>query len=115
MEKTGFIPSLYPWPYGENKKQELLRFRNQFAMEHPGLELCVELHWRLFYYPILPSGETDRIVKENLSTIAFQGRYLPGAEPRARPAFPAHTRGHARLAPPQVAGRCARNRPPETL
>lgn len=74
LEKTGFIPSLYPWPYGEKKKRELLRFRNQFAMEHPGLELCVELHWRLFYYPILPSGETDRIVKKNLSTIAFHGR-----------------------------------------
>ncbi len=74
MEKLGFVPSLFPWPSGEKQKQRLIGFRNQFALENPATGLDVELHWRLFYYPILPSGETDRIVKENLSTIAFQGR-----------------------------------------
>lgn len=74
MEKLGFIPSLYPWPSGEKQKQRLIRFRNQFALENPATELDVELHWRLFYYPILPSGEMDRIVKENLATIEMQGR-----------------------------------------
>ncbi|MBW6499742.1 MAG: nucleotidyltransferase family protein, partial [Bacteroidales bacterium] len=74
LEKLGFVPSLFPWPSGEKQKQRLIGFRNQFALENPATGLDVELHWRLFYYPILPSGETDRIVKENLSTIAFQGR-----------------------------------------
>jgi len=74
LEKTGFIPSLYPWPSGEKQKERLTRFRNQFALENPATELDVELHWRLFYYPILPSGEMDRIVKENLSTIEMKGR-----------------------------------------
>jgi len=74
LQKLGFVPSLYPWPSGKKQQQRLIRFRNQFALEDPVNELDLELHWRLFYYPIMPSGELHHLVKENLTSTEIQGR-----------------------------------------
>ncbi len=74
LEKLDYVPSLFPWPLNPTRQLKLVRFRNQIALHNPVAELDVELHWQLFYYPILPPGKLNQIVAQNTTTLVLQGR-----------------------------------------
>jgi len=70
----GYLPAFEPWPACEKKEKQLARFRNQFAMQHPRSGIIAELHWRLFYYPVIPAARMEAIVEANLTSITVAGR-----------------------------------------
>ncbi|HSV88405.1 MAG TPA: nucleotidyltransferase family protein [Bacteroidales bacterium] len=74
LSELGYIPAYEPWPDSKKKADKMIRFRNQFAMKHPESGLIAELHWRLFYYPVLPAARLYALVKDNLSSISISGR-----------------------------------------
>lgn len=74
LNSMGFVSAQFPWPSSHYQQQRLIRFRNQFALENNEKELVVELHWRLFYYPVLPPAQMNLIVNENNTTIDMHGR-----------------------------------------
>lgn len=74
LTALGYVPAYDPWPAGKKEAGRLVRFRNQFAMKHPESGIVAELHWRLFYYPVIPAARMGKVVRANLTTIIVEGR-----------------------------------------
>jgi hypothetical protein len=74
LTALGYVPAFDPWPAGKKEADKLVRFRNQFAMKHQESGIVAELHWRLFYYPVIPAARMEEVVRANLTTIKVEGR-----------------------------------------
>ncbi|HSW65220.1 MAG TPA: nucleotidyltransferase family protein [Dissulfurispiraceae bacterium] len=74
LTALGYIPAYDLWPPNKKGADKLMRFRNQFAMKHPESGIVAELHWRLFYYPVIAAARMEKVVRANLTTIIVEGR-----------------------------------------
>ena len=72
--KNGFQSPYYDLPEDKCHRRLLFKHVNELALWSPSLETGIELHWSMFNARLTDMQEHDRLVRENVTSIRFEGR-----------------------------------------
>jgi len=72
--KSGYQPVTFEWPENKHLQKMILSGLNQYDLFHPIHGLTVEIHWRLFKYPVSDPVTLGNALRDHIRQVHFAGR-----------------------------------------